>query len=153
MQLDSRFDIEAPLERVYAELVDFPQWERAAMRRGAEVNRTDRLDVPGPGMAWAAAFDYRGKARRATLELQRMGPGELGFVAKSAPAEIGFGIELVALSLGRTRMNMGLVIAPKTLSARVYLQSLRLARGRAEQRFRARMGQLVLELEERIRRR
>lgn len=153
MKLDSRFDIEAPLDRVYAELVDFAQWERAAMRRGTEVNRTDRLDTPGPGMSWAAQFHFRGKERHATFELQRMEPAtQLVFAARSAPADLDLGVELVALSLRRTRMNLALAIQPKSLAAKLYVQSLRLARVRAERSFRDRMNHFVLELEERIRR-
>ena len=50
MKLSGRTDIGAPVAFVYAALSDFEGWERSAMRRGADVNRTDKLRVPGVGM-------------------------------------------------------------------------------------------------------
>ena len=56
MKLTTRQDIEAPLDFVYARLTDFDHFERMAMRRGAEIERTDRLKTPGIGMAWRLKF-------------------------------------------------------------------------------------------------
>ena len=43
MKLASKKDVEAPIAQVWAALTDFETWERAAMRRGVEVARTDSL--------------------------------------------------------------------------------------------------------------
>ncbi len=60
-------------------LSDFDAWERGAMRRGAEVERTDALARPGPGMAWAATFPYRGKRREIEVRLDDVvAPGSAG---------------------------------------------------------------------------
>mgnify|MGYP006164413985 CR=1 FL=1 len=64
MKLASKKDVEAPIATVWAALVDFETWERAAMRRGVEVARTDQLRAPGVGMSWHARFSYRGKQRK-----------------------------------------------------------------------------------------
>ena len=69
MHLSSRTDIEAPLEFVHAALADFDHWERAGMRRGAEVNRTDKLRSPGVGMSWKVRFQFRGKERVVDIRL------------------------------------------------------------------------------------
>ena len=64
MKLSTRQDIEAPLADVYAAFADVEGWERAALRRGAEVTRRDNLRGLAVGMGWLAAFIYRGKARK-----------------------------------------------------------------------------------------
>jgi len=68
MKFSTKEDIEAPLEAVFEMMCDFETFERAAMRRGAEVQRTDTKTVPGVGMAWRAAFMLRGKRRQVELE-------------------------------------------------------------------------------------
>ena len=44
MKLNVRQDIDLPIARVFARLSDFDGWQKAALRRGAEVARTDKLD-------------------------------------------------------------------------------------------------------------
>jgi len=51
LKLAAKYDVEAPVEFVFAQLIDFEGWERAAMRRGADVSRTDKLTKAGPGMS------------------------------------------------------------------------------------------------------
>ena len=43
MKLVARYDVDVPIDFVWAELTDFEAWERMAIRRGAEVMRTDRM--------------------------------------------------------------------------------------------------------------
>jgi hypothetical protein len=57
--------------------------------------------------------------------------------------------ELVALSRGRTRMTVTLVLQPRTLAARLMMQSLRLARNNLTKRFKVRLGEYAAEVEDR----
>ena len=61
MKFSTTEDIAAPAEAVFDAFCDFASFERAAMRRGAEVQRLDHMAVPGVGMAWHAPFDMRGQ--------------------------------------------------------------------------------------------
>jgi hypothetical protein len=160
MRLSSRYDVEAPMDRVFAELVNIDQWERAAMRRGADVTRTDRLTMTGmaegmaEAMTWAAKFRYRGKDRNAVLRIDRLeAPVKLGLALTSSLVDAGLAFDLMELSLRRTRLTLTLDLRPKTLAARLYVQSLRLAKGRVDKAFQTRVSQFVLELEDRIRKR
>ena len=72
MKLSSRQDINAPAAFVFTALADFEAWERAAMRRGADVERTDKANRDGSGRSWLIRFTYRGKARRIAVQLTAM---------------------------------------------------------------------------------
>ena len=61
MKLSGRTDVQAPVEFVFDAISDFDFWERAALRRGAEVTRTDKLRQPAPGMSWMIRFGWRGR--------------------------------------------------------------------------------------------
>lgn len=150
MELTAREDIEAPQERVFAMLSDFDTIERQAMRRGTEITRT--CDGPGAGMAWRAAFQFRGKKRVAAVTLSDyQPPDQLVFDSVTGGLEMKLTLDVVALSPNRTRINVTSVLSAKTLSARLFLQSIKLARGGIDKRFRKRVGELAGEMETRLR--
>ena len=143
MKLTAKYDIEAPVAFVFGQLVDFDGWERAAMRRGADVMRVDTLPVIGAGATWDAKFRYRGKARQVTVRLDRLAPmTSLGLTGISKLADGVIGAEVTELGGTRARVVVRLDIKPKTIAARIYVQSLRLARTRVERSF----SQMVSEM-------
>ena len=152
MKLAAKYDIEAPVDFVYAQLTDFDGWERAAMRRGADVSRTDTLAKPGPGMTWATQFHYRAKDRKATIRIDAMTPqSQMSLTAMSALVDAGLEVDLLNLGARRTRVDVRLDVRPKTLAARIYVQSLRLARTRVDRSFAQRIAQFATEIEDRFR--
>lgn len=150
MQFTAKEDVAAPIEFVFAQLSDFQSFERSALRRGAEVQRVDNKVDVGVGMKWDAAFKLRGRQREMQLELTEYDP-PTGMVLSSRSPNMGghMAVDLVALSRGRTRMSLEIDLKPKTLSARLMVQSLKLARGRLSKRFRERVAQFAEELEDR----
>lgn len=152
MKLTSRQDIEAPAAFVFAALQDFDAWERAALRRGAEVARTDKLREVIPGVSWLVKFDYRGKERRLALRLTALEqPTMMGFSGTGTSLDGLASIELMELAARRTRLIVSLDLRPKTIGARVILQSMRLAKARLNRRFGDRVGQMCSEIENRYR--
>ncbi|SEP10327.1 Polyketide cyclase / dehydrase and lipid transport [Salinihabitans flavidus] len=150
MNITAREDIEAPIEHVFEMLSDFTQHERAALRRGAEVDRLDSLTEPGPGMAWDMRFRMRGKNRQVRLELVRYDPPfEMAFAAHSPNIEADLVLDLVALSKARTRLNLALDLKPRTLSARLFIQSMKLARGSVSKRLEKGLAAQAREWEDR----
>jgi hypothetical protein len=108
---------------------DFQVYERAAMRRGAQVRRLDNQDVKGPGMAWQADFEFRGKKRALEITLEDYeAPTNLEFLGTSGGLSGACEIELIA--------------RPQTLSARLLVQSLKLAKGNLDKKFDARVAEL-----------
>lgn len=153
MKLTTREDIEAPPAFVYATLSDFDHWERAGMRRGADVQRSDTGAAPGQGSRWAIGFDYRGKRRKLDIRLVTLDPGnKLDFVGEAPSVEGSMTFDIVEMGPKRTRLAVALDVKPRTLTARLFLQSLRLARARVQRRFDTRVARLAADIEDRYRR-
>lgn len=152
MKFSTKQDIEAPLVFVHQTLTDFSMWERAAMRRGAEVSRTDTLRQPAAGMAWASKFTYRGKERNIAVTLTEWdAPLHLAFAGHATTIEAQARVELLEMSAKRTRLLVTMEVTPKTLGARLFLQSLRLARARVDRSFDQRVAHMAHDIEQRFR--
>lgn len=150
MQFASKEDIEAPIGDVFTMLSEFESFERSAIRRGIEVQRQDPDKAPGVGMRWHARFVLRGKPRELDLELvQYDRPNTMRFEAASPGIDGQMTLDLVPLSQRRTRMAVVLEIKPKTLSARLLVQSLKLARNNLNKRFKLRVASYAKDLEDR----
>lgn len=157
MQLTAKEDIDGPIDRVFAMLTDFEGYERAAMRRGAEVSRSDTLrlaphDVARVGMAWNARFNFRGRERTAHIKLAALdAPNSFRVDFTSPNLDGDMMVELLAMSRNRTRVSLVLEVRPKTLAARLMMQSLKLARGNITKRFALRVADFAKDIEDRLR--
>ena len=154
MKFSTREDIEAPIDFVFQQVSDFPGLERSALRRGADIQRIDDLTRPGPGMMWDTSFDLRGKRRRMQVELAEYEPPNAMRFLSTAPSIHGeLWLELVALSRGRTRLSMEGELKPQNLSARLIVQSLKLAKSNVTKRFEVRVASFARDMEDRYSRR
>lgn len=152
MKLTAHETIEAPVAFVNAYLTDFDFWERSAMRRGAEVERLDHLRQPAAGMEWRIGFLYHDKKRSVELKLLKLEPEHaLEFDCMAQPAEAILAIELAEMGPGRTRVSVHLEVKPRTLGARLFLQSLKLAKAKVNRRFTQRLAQTSADIEDRHR--
>jgi hypothetical protein len=150
MKLSGRTDIQAPVEFVFDAISDFEFWERAALRRGAEVTRTDKLRQLAPGMSWMIRFGWRGRERQLHLVLKQLDrPLVLAVDGDSPSVEGGAVMELVALSATKARILVQTTIKPRTLAARLFVQSMRLGRGKVNARYEKQLRQLATIIEQR----
>ncbi|MBQ0766899.1 MAG: SRPBCC family protein [Sulfitobacter litoralis] len=150
MKFSTKEDIDAPIDAVFEMLCEFDQFERAAMRRGAEVQRVDQLAEPGVGMLWEAAFDMRGKRRALQVEMDRFErPTEMKLETRSQGLTGDMSFDLVALSRSRTRIMVALDLKPQNLSARLLVQSLKLAKNALTKKFKKRVGDYAKDMDER----
>ncbi|MFZ5965311.1 SRPBCC family protein [Thalassococcus sp. BH17M4-6] len=151
MEFTTKEDIEAPVDRVFAALSDFDAIERSVLRRGVDVRRIDQLQGPCEGMHWKAAFRFRGKMRDADVTLTRYDPpNSMEFNTLSGGLETRTVVDCVALSRSRTRVSLVATLQPKTLSARLLVQSLKLAKGNLNKKFRVRAADYAKDLEDRL---
>lgn len=144
MRLSAREDIDVPQDRAFSTLATLEYWERAALRKGATVVRTDMLGTTGPGMTWQVGFSWRGKPRSLTIRLTEIDPASgLRFEGVSPSFEGWMSIDIVRMGPRRSRLALKLEVTPRTLAARLFLQSMRLARRRVTRRFEVAVGQLA----------
>lgn len=151
MKFSGREDIEAPISHVWQQISDFAVFERQAMRRGADVRRIDNGPVV-VGSAWDVAFSFRGKDRRLKAQMITLdAPQALQMKTMSTGIDGLVNIDLVALSPHRTRFAMSIDLSAKSLSARLLLQSLKLAKANLSNRFKKRLGDYAQECEDSFR--
>jgi hypothetical protein len=150
MKFSTKEDINAPADAVFAMFSDFEVFERAAIRRGAEVRRTDRMTTPGPGMTWHAAFDMRGKRRQIEVEMVTFDRPDLVVLESISPGMLGTTtFQMTALSDTRTRLHVELELKPLNLSSRLLVQSLKLAKNSLTTKFKLSVGKFARQAEER----
>lgn len=150
MKFSTIEDIEAPIDAVFEMFCDFEAFERSAMRRGAEVQRVDAMPRPGVGMTWRAAFEMRGKQRQIELEMVTFdAPNEIRLHGTSPGMTSNTQFDLIALSRSRTRVHVQLEVKPLTLSTRLLIQSLRLAKKSLSQKFKLRVAEYARGMENR----
>ena len=153
MKFSTREDVDAPIEAVFDMLSEFDTFERAAMRRGAEVQCINRVTPAETGMIWKAAFDLRGKRRDLNIELITFErPDEIVLESTSAGILGVFTLELMALSRTQTRIQVSLEATAKNLSARLLLESLKLAKTSLNAKYKERVAEYAKTLEERHKR-
>ena len=150
MKLTAKTDINAPASFVYATLLDHAAWEAEARRRGAEIERPADLPLTGIGAGWRIRVPFRGKQRNILIRIDGMSPDSLlTFLIEGQAIEGNSAMELLPMSPRRTRLRMALDIRPKTLGARLFLNTLRLAKGRVQARMEKRLIQLGAQIEAR----
>ena len=150
MKFSTRQDIEAPIEFVFLRATDFDAYERQALRRGVDIGRDDLLESVGPGMRWTAEFPFRGKTRKLRSELTKFDePNSFLIQSVSGGVEADFEIEFLPLSRNRTRVRVGLELSPKTLSARLLVQSLKFTKRSLDNRFAKRVALFGGDIENR----
>jgi len=148
MKLSTREDIEASLDTVYKAVTDFDGFERRLLRRGVDVARDERFPVDAPGARWAAQFVWRGRPQNLEAELvsidDRQGYAIEGKVSGVVCMSV---VDLVPLSKSRTRMFVSIDLRPTTLSSRLFVHSLKLAKGTISRRFKSRVSQFAAEIQ------
>lgn len=152
MKFSAREDIEAPIDHVFRNVSDFAAYERQALRRGADVRRVDSAEPPQAGSAWDVTFAYRGKERKLRGTLTRVDQHGIQLDTTSSGIDGVTQIELVPLSPARTRLAVSIDMKAKSLSARLLLQSLKLAKSSLSGRFKKRVAEFAEEIEARHRR-
>jgi len=112
-----------------------------------EIERERDTAQPVVGMAWKARFEMRGRSREARVELVHLDrPNTMRFDAIGKGVDGSFFIDLLPLSPRSTRISVVLDIEPKTLSARLLIQSMKLAKTNLAKRFRKKVREFAKTL-------
>lgn len=140
MNFESKQDINAPAAHVFQQLANFDFYESYAMRVGAQVERLDSFAQPQPGMCWKIKGRFRGKDRDLELTLDSYAPpGTLSYICKTKSLIAVVKFDVTRLSHTETRLRATVDIQARGLSARVALQSAKLAKKTLDRKFDTRM--------------
>ncbi len=149
MKFSTREDIDAPIEHVFRAVSNFDAFEKSAMRRGAEIQREEHVFPDGIRTSWQAVFPYRGKMRPLKAKLVELdSPTRLAVESESGGLDGDLVIDLMALSRSRTRLKIQLEMRPRTMTARLVLQSLKLAKASLTRKFKLRIARFAMEVED-----
>ena len=103
-------------------------------------------------MSWDVAFRLRGKRRQMIADVRHYAPPtRLDYLAISPSFALELTLELVQTMPGRSRLVIGLEVKPRSLPARLMVQSAKLGRKRLDRKFEERVAKFARELEDRAR--
>lgn len=153
MKLTAKTDLEVPASAVFAGLVDHPSWEREAIRNGVEIERPPGTPPSGVGAAWRVRGQFRGKTRKVLVTITEMTQDQKLVLSIDGPSVEGTcRMEVMVLSPRRSRLRVDLEFKPKTLAARLFINTMRLGKGRVQARFENRLGQMGARIKDRYER-
>lgn len=142
MKFSTRHDVDVPAERLFDAVADFDRLERTLVRRGARVQRLD--PATGSPMAWNVTFDWRGRARSMALAVTRFDrPEAIEMRGQAEAFDMSFDASVVALSRRRSRLLLTAKVRPRTMKARLLLQTAKLTKGRLDRNFSDRVREYV----------
>ena len=136
MKFSTQKTVRIPSEDLFAAFRDFETFEQLLVARGAEVQRTDDGDGTGLGMSWDVVFTYRGKRRTASGVVSALFHGENMTIDMTNDDMDGqFEVIVEKVTAQKSRIQVDLEVIPKTISTRLLLQSLKLAKYRMTKKF------------------
>lgn len=128
-------DVEAPADRVWAGFTDFTTIEADVRARNADLARVGDWRVPTEGARWRGSVPVRGKSRAIDATITAFRPEDMLVVeSRIGGMNCHYQASFFALSNSVTRVAVELDLAASTLSARLLLQSMKVARRRVIQR-------------------
>lgn len=149
MRLHSVQDVHAPMSYVFQYMSNFETHLQTAAVYGALVVRTDTLDEIGVGATWHVDAKIRGKDREFDVELTSYSPdSNMEFMISSRNIDMDLKVKLAPAGGDETQVKIVTKSKPKSLSARLLVQSAKLAHKTISRRFDLRVQDLMGRIEE-----
>ena len=149
MNLETTYVLDAPAEYVFKRITDHADFEALLMGYGANIERLDDEISLNVGMKWAIDGNFRGKQRQVEVSLTQLIENELvSYASESKDVNATVDMKLEALSPKQTRFSIDMTPKANTISARLILQSAKLARKTLEKRVNRRFADFCQRLED-----
>ncbi|UWQ22803.1 SRPBCC family protein [Jannaschia sp. W003] len=140
-------DIRAPLDLVWDEVSAIERWE-GLIRRGADRLERQPPGPPGPGTRWMGRGTVSGKRRDVAATLVALDPRrQLVIEGGTDGMTVVLEVALEARGPALTRLTVVTEARARTLSARLLLQSARLARASLAKRYKERVSNFASRME------
>lgn len=146
MKFVAKEDVALPQQVLFDLMADFQMFERVAIRRGVEITRSGSM-ASSDGLKWDCTFEFRGRDRMACVHLDEFSaPEKMAFLITNPALDNRVEITVSALSKKQSRFQVSTVLEPKTLTAQLLIQSMKLARSKYNKRFQKRVAEVANEL-------
>ena len=143
MKFSAQEEIDLPAAEVFSRLSDADRFEDRVREKGGKIVRSPEQGF-GVGTTWDALVSIRGKKRKLTMKMVEMTPNEsMVFTGGTSGMDLSVVFDTTALTPQRTRMKLQVDAKPKTLAARLLIQSAKLAKGRIDKRFKSRFSEFA----------
>lgn len=147
MKFSTRLDTDLAPAELFQTISDFERLERLLARRGAIVRRIDPATEPGTGIAWDIGFDWRGKRRDTRMDVTRFDRPETIIIEGAAELfTYTLDMTVIALTLRKARLQFQLDVRPRSMKARLLLQTAKLGKGQLDRKFGLRVEQFITDL-------
>jgi len=141
MKFSARKDVLAPIDVVFERATEFERFERILRRQGVNVRRLGPAERAAALVAWKAQVDYRGKTRNIAADLTEMEtPARFCMASHVNGVDTVLEVDFVDITPQKSRMIVGLELRPKTLAARLFVQSLKLGKANLDRKFEDRVA-------------
>lgn len=147
MKFSTRVDSDMPADQLFAAVTDFDALERLMVGRGASVRRLKPSDEPGVTMGWRIGFDWRGKPREMRLAVIRFDrPEQIALSGLSDALELSVNATVVALSRTKSRLIFETEIRPRSMKARLMMQTAKLGKSQLDRRYARRVIDFIQQM-------
>lgn len=147
MKFSTRMDTDLTAAALFAAISDFDRLAQIIRRRRAQVKMLDPA-LTG-SLAWDLAFDWRGRRREFRIALNRHDPDEaLRLTGVSDLFDIVLDLQVVALTRARSRLICGADLRPRSMTARLVVQTAKLGKAQLDRRFAAEIAGMLAQLTE-----
>lgn len=150
MQLTATEILTGHIEEVFVSLTDFSAAEKTALERGVNIRRLDALAEPGVGVRWQIDFFARGRERRAEIEVVKLTkPTSLKYEGHVGGLLFETNVACRVLDSNATEVTVITKLRARSMSARVLIQSMKIARRRVVKRYRQSVRRVLRDVEAR----
>lgn len=147
MKFSTRIDSPLSGDEVFTAISDFPTIEGMLAARSVKAQRLGRAADGSAGIAWDLSFDHRGKQRDLRLQVVEFDrPERIVMRGGSEALDLEITMTVIALTRARSRLVFELEARPRTIRARLMLQTAKLGKAQLDRRFADRIGGFVADL-------
>ncbi len=144
MRISLTRDIKAPPARIFEALTDFDALERRIRQGGAEIARRDDGGGGRADARWTIGLDLRGHRREIDARVARLAPDDhLSFAAVMDGIAATVDTDVAETAPGTARLVLTADLRGTTMSGKLLVQSLKVARASLTDRIGKRLDALV----------
>ncbi|MBJ3762654.1 SRPBCC family protein [Maribius pontilimi] len=149
MKISTRRDVDLPADQVFDAISDFDTFEERARDKGASVARLDDGREGKAQARWRIGFEFRGRRRLAEARVVTYDTDkQLAMKGETDGVDMMFNVELLEVAPNLTRLFVSIDLRPRSITGRLLVQSLKLAKSALTRRLDKRLGKFAKTLEQ-----